>query len=162
VWVIDLSKATERLFTALKNNEKIAIFGDYDVDGATSTALLFRALTHHAQQLATAAATAASTASPTSGSGAAAEGSEILVYIPDRIIEGYGPTTAAFEKLREMGASLIVTLDCGTSSPDVVRAGKQMGLDIIVLDHHLSGWYTPPLHRQIVCMLLICWGCSTR
>lgn len=106
----DMDKAAERIADALMRGEKVAVFGDYDVDGATSTALLarfFRAL-----------------------------GQELRVYIPDRITEGYGPNTAALLKLKEEGASLVITVDCGVTSYEPLDAGTKAGLDIIVLDHH--------------------------
>ncbi len=92
------------------NNSTIAIFGDYDVDGATSSALLvryFRAL-----------------------------GINPIVYIPDRMKEGYGPNTNALLTLKEQGAKLIITVDCGTLSFEPLKAAKEAGLDVIVLDHH--------------------------
>ena len=92
------------------SNHSIAIFGDYDVDGATSSALLvryFRAL-----------------------------GMEPLVHIPDRMKEGYGPNAPALLSLKERGAKLIITVDCGTLAFEPLMAAKEAGLDVIVLDHH--------------------------
>lgn len=106
----DMDKAAERLADVVMQGQKIAVFGDYDVDGATSTALLrryFRAL-----------------------------GSDLVVYIPDRIKEGYGPNTQALLKLRQEGAEVVITVDCGATAYDPLAEGTAAGLDIIVLDHH--------------------------
>lgn len=108
--LMDMEKAATRIADAIQSGEKVAVFGDYDVDGATSSALLarfFRML-----------------------------GREIDVYIPDRVIEGYGPNAAALLKLREKGATLLITVDCGTTAFDALAAGTKAGLDIVVLDHH--------------------------
>jgi single-stranded-DNA-specific exonuclease len=90
--------------------EKVAIFGDYDVDGATSSALLKRFLDH--------------------------VGGTIQVIIPDRIKDGYGPNTKALLKLREEGTAVVVTVDCGTTSFEPLEAAMDAGLDVIVVDHH--------------------------
>jgi len=112
-----MDKAADRAVDALVKGERIAVFGDYDVDGATSSALLkrfFRAL-----------------------------GVELDVYIPDRVKEGYGPTAAAFEKLLSRGAELVLTVDCGATAYDPLKFANQEGLDVIVLDHHSSGPSNP-------------------
>jgi len=101
----------DRLLSAVQNNEQVALFGDYDVDGATSVALITRYLT--------------------------GVGLDPLVYIPDRIFEGYGPNNGAIDQLVDDGATLIVTLDCGTTSHGPVEHAKQKGVDIIVIDHHM-------------------------
>ena len=109
----DMDKAATRLANAVTNNEKIAIFGDYDVDGATSTALLrkfFRDL-----QV------------------------EPIVYIPNRLTEGYGPNPEAFKSLKDQGCSVIITVDCGSTSFEAVEAANEDNVDIVILDHHLSG-----------------------
>ncbi|MCK5576340.1 MAG: single-stranded-DNA-specific exonuclease RecJ [Sphingomonadales bacterium] len=106
----DMDKATTRLVDAIANDEKIAVFGDYDVDGATSSALLvrfFRML-----------------------------GVDLRVYIPDRLSEGYGPNTAAMKTLADEGVRVVITVDCGTLSYEPLKAAKDMGLDVIVTDHH--------------------------
>ncbi len=106
----DMDKAAARIADAIVNGEKVAVFGDYDVDGATSSALLnrfFKAL-----------------------------GADLQVYIPDRIAEGYGPNAPALLKLKEQGIDLVVTVDCGVTSFDAIDAGTKAGLDIVVLDHH--------------------------
>ncbi|MCF8496236.1 MAG: single-stranded-DNA-specific exonuclease RecJ [Alphaproteobacteria bacterium] len=98
------------LAQAIMDRAPMAIFGDFDVDGATSSALLYRFLKH--------------------------AGIEVLVYIPDRLTEGYGPNIQALEELKNNGARIVVLLDCGTSAFDTVAAGSAMGLEIVILDHH--------------------------
>lgn len=105
------------------NNSPIAIFGDYDVDGATSSALLvryFRAL-----------------------------GIEPLVHIPDRMKEGYGPNSAALLALKEKGARLVITVDCGTMAFEPLKAAKEAGLDVIVVDHHKSEPHFPECYALV-------------
>lgn len=106
----DMDKAAARLAQAVAEKEKVAIFGDYDVDGASSSALLKRFLGHFDVP------------------------SEI--YIPDRIFEGYGPNPDAMRELVSRGAGLIVTVDCGTNSAASIDAAKEAGADVVVLDHH--------------------------
>jgi len=106
----DMDKGAERLADAVAGNETIAIFGDYDVDGATSAALLTLLL----RRL----------------------GSEPIVYIPDRLMEGYGPSGAALVELKGRGATLAVTVDCGAQAFDALQEAKEAGLDVIVVDHH--------------------------
>lgn len=106
----DMDTAAARLAAAIEGGEQIAIFGDYDVDGATSSALLCRFLR--------------------------AVGAEPIVYIPDRIAEGYGPNAPALLKLKEQGASLVVTVDCGITAFEPLAAAADAGLDVIVVDHH--------------------------
>lgn len=106
----DMDKAIARLQRALETQEKIAVFGDYDVDGATSSALLKR----YFAQL----------------------GVPVTVYIPDRILEGYGPNTQALETLRQQGHTLVITVDCGTTAFEPFARAADIGLDVIVLDHH--------------------------
>ena len=107
-----MDNAAKRLSKAITNNEIIAIFGDYDVDGATSSALLRRFI--------------------------AAVGGRSETYIPDRILEGYGPNTPALLKLKEKGAKIVVTVDCGTSSHEPIEAALKEGLETIVVDHHVT------------------------
>ncbi|QDB99305.1 single-stranded-DNA-specific exonuclease RecJ [Mesorhizobium sp. 8] len=113
----DMEKAAARLAEAVMAREKVAIFGDYDVDGASSSALLKRFLGHF---------------------DVASE-----IYIPDRIFEGYGPNPDAMRELVSRGASLIVTVDCGTNSAASIDAAKQAGADVVVLDHHQVGGALP-------------------
>ena len=101
----------DRLAKAIADSESIALFGDYDVDGACSCALMARYLRHF--------------------------GIEPQVHIPDRIFEGYGPNIAAMDKLIDGGASLIVTLDCGTTSDKPIAHARGRGADVLVIDHHL-------------------------
>ncbi|MES0135594.1 single-stranded-DNA-specific exonuclease RecJ [Mesorhizobium sp. M0016] len=113
----DMGKAATRIAEAVMAKEKVAIFGDYDVDGAASSALLKRFLTHFSVP------------------------SEI--YIPDRIFEGYGPNPEAMRELVSRGATLIVTVDCGTNSAVSIDAAKAAGADVVVLDHHQVGGPLP-------------------
>ncbi|QOF71567.1 single-stranded-DNA-specific exonuclease RecJ [Aminobacter sp. SR38] len=113
----DMDKAASRLADAVLRREKVAIFGDYDVDGACSSALVKRFLTHF--------------------------GIESEIYIPDRIFEGYGPNPDAMRELIGRGASLIVTVDCGTNSAASIDAANEAGADVVVLDHHQVGGALP-------------------
>ncbi|MER8410853.1 single-stranded-DNA-specific exonuclease RecJ [Mesorhizobium sp. M0491] len=113
----DMDRAAARIAAAVMAREKVAIFGDYDVDGAASSALLKRFLAHFSVP------------------------SEI--YIPDRIFEGYGPNPEAMRELVSRGATLIVTVDCGTNSAVSVDAANEAGADVVVLDHHQVGGALP-------------------
>jgi single-stranded-DNA-specific exonuclease len=106
----DMDVATERFTKAIRNKEPIAIFGDYDVDGASSVALIRKFLFAHDH--------------------------EAQFYIPDRTLEGYGPSITAFEQLVADGAKLIITVDCGTMAFVPITRAKELGADVIVLDHH--------------------------
>jgi len=106
----DMDAAANRLADAIKKREAIALFGDYDVDGAASSALLSRFLKRH--------------------------GLEARIYIPDRLFEGYGPNVTAIEGLVKDGAQLIVTVDCGTTSPEPLARAAELSCDVIVIDHH--------------------------
>ena len=119
----DMEKAAERFASAIKAQEPIAVFGDYDVDGAASVALIERFLRAHGQ-------------SPTT-------------YIPDRLTEGYGPSPAALEGLAKDGARLILTVDCGTTSDTAIAAANAAGADIIVIDHHQADDALPPAFAVI-------------
>jgi len=116
--VLDMDKAAARIVAAMEEGEEIAIFGDYDVDGATSSALLYRFLS--------------------------AAGGKARIYIPDRMKEGYGPNTAAFLGLHKAGVSLVITVDCGTLSFEPIEAAVKVGLDVIVVDHHKAETRLPP------------------
>ena len=119
----DMDKAASRLANVVINNEKITVFGDYDVDGATSSALLkrfFRDL-----------------------------GIDVGVYIPNRMLEGYGPSAEAFKKLKDEGNSLVVTVDCGSMSFEPIKAANEYGLEVIVLDHHLGGEELPEAYAVV-------------
>jgi single-stranded-DNA-specific exonuclease len=106
----DMDKAAARVADAVVRRESVAILGDYDVDGACSSALLARYL--------------------------AAHGLRPRIYIPDRMTEGYGPNAKAIEALANDGATLIVTLDCGTTSTEALAAARPLGVDVVVVDHH--------------------------
>src|SRR5215210_5924687 len=106
----DMDKAAARLADAVDGKETIAIFGDYDVDGATSAALLTLLL----RRL----------------------GADPMVYIPDRLMEGYGPSGKALVELKQRGASLAVTVDCGAQAFEALEEAKAAGLEVIVVDHH--------------------------
>jgi single-stranded-DNA-specific exonuclease len=119
----DMPKAASRIADAIERGEKIAIFGDYDVDGATSAAVLAKFLAH--------------------------AGNEPLIHIPDRLFEGYGPNTEAVRALAEKGARLLVTVDCGTISIEPLAAAKALGLDVVVIDHHQADETLPPADALI-------------
>lgn len=114
----DMGAAAARLADAAIAGESVAILGDYDVDGASSAALLARYLR--------------------------AVGLSPTIYIPDRLFEGYGPNVEAVRQLAAGGARLLVTVDCGTTSPDALAEAKALGLDVIVIDHHQPGAGLPP------------------
>ena len=106
----DMDSAAERLAQAVLSGETITIYGDYDVDGATSAALLIRLLR--------------------------ALGVHAHYYIPDRLLEGYGPSGAALVELAKQGSSLIVTVDCGAMAFEALEMARDAGIDVIVVDHH--------------------------
>ena len=113
----DMDAAVERLVRAVKAGEKIVVFGDYDVDGATSSALLQRFFR--------------------------SAGANIGVYIPDRRKEGYGPNAPALLKLKEQGAAVVVTVDCGVTAYEPLAEARKVGLDVIVIDHHQAEMALP-------------------
>ena len=108
----DMNKAIDRTYESIIKNELIAIFGDYDVDGASSTAILSRYFLSIKQKIHT--------------------------YIPDRQKEGYGPNIEGFEHLIKLGSKIIFTVDCGTLSFDPIKFSQSQNIDVIVLDHHQS------------------------
>jgi single-stranded-DNA-specific exonuclease len=110
--------AAARIADAIQRGETIAIFGDYDVDGATSAALLARFLRH--------------------------AGIEPLIHIPDRLFEGYGPNVEAVRALAARGATLLVTVDCGTTSIEPLADAAARGVDVVVIDHHQADEALPP------------------
>ena len=114
----DMDAAAARLARAVANGEQIAVFGDYDVDGATSAALLLRFFS--------------------------SVGARARAYIPDRRREGYGPNTPALAKLRSEGASVLVTVDCGTLAYEPLAEAERLGLDVVVIDHHEAEPKLPP------------------
>ncbi len=113
----DMTAAAERMADAITRGETIGIFGDYDVDGASSVALIERFLKAHGQ--------------------------DCLTYIPDRLTEGYGPSPEALRGLVEEGARLILTVDCGTAGETAIAAANDAGAEVIVLDHHQAGETLP-------------------
>jgi single-stranded-DNA-specific exonuclease len=119
----DMDRAAARLADAVEGHEQVAIFGDYDVDGATSTALIVRVLT---------------------GLGLAPR-----AYIPDRLTEGYGPTEAALTRLAGEGATLILTVDCGAQSFAALEAARDAQIEIVVVDHHKCTTMLPPAHALV-------------
>lgn len=119
----DMDSAAERLAAAVMRGERVAIFGDYDVDGATSSALLVLLL----RQL----------------------GVEALVHIPDRQAEGYGPNLPALLALKARGASLIVTVDCGAQAFEPLAGAREAGLDVVVVDHHQCAAALPLCHALV-------------
>jgi single-stranded-DNA-specific exonuclease len=115
--LIDMDKAVNRIVAAILSNQRICIFGDYDVDGATSSALLKKFLSSLE--------------------------SDVEVYIPDRMKEGYGPSPEAMVKLHKNGIKLVVTVDCGAMSYNAIDAANTLGMDVIVIDHHICADILP-------------------
>ena len=115
---LDMDRAAALLVDGLMRGRPMAVFADYDVDGASSAALLvrwFRAM-----------------------------GADLPIYVPDRLTEGYGPSPAAFRHLKEQGAELVITVDCGAAAQEAIAAAAAMGLDVVVIDHHLMRGDVPP------------------
>jgi single-stranded-DNA-specific exonuclease len=107
----DMDKAAAILVDALERRRPMVVFADYDVDGASSAAQLvrwFRVLGH-----------------------------ELSIYVPDRVAEGYGPSPAAFQRLKADGAELVITVDCGAAAHDALACAAEIGLEVVVIDHHL-------------------------
>jgi len=108
--LLDVENAVKRIEQALENDERITVYGDYDVDGITSVVVLYKYLV--------------------------SRGGKVDYYIPDRAEEGYGLNNTALESIREKGTSLVITVDMGTTAVEEIRRAKDIGLDIIVTDHH--------------------------
>ena len=121
----DMEKAVSRITKALKNNENITIFGDYDADGITSTTILKRFF-HDINK-------------------------ECNVYIPNRLNEGYGLNKNAIKKLSEDGTNLIITVDCGITAIEETKYAKELGIDIVITDHHESGEEIPDAEAVVDC-----------
>ena len=120
---MDMDRAAEILVDAVVSNRPSVVFADYDVDGASSAAQLvrwFRAM-----------------------------GRDLPIYVPDRMTEGYGPSPAAFRRLREEGAELVITVDCGAAAYDAIAAACEIGLEVVVIDHHLMR-ENPPAAAAVV------------
>jgi single-stranded-DNA-specific exonuclease len=115
----DMDAAVARMAAAVTHDEPVAVFGDYDVDGSCSAALLHGFLK--------------------------SVGTAPRIYIPDRLTEGYGPSAAALLRLKEEGIRLVVTVDCGAGAFDAISAARNAGLDVIVLDHHATERDPPAL-----------------
>ncbi|HMG79894.1 MAG TPA: single-stranded-DNA-specific exonuclease RecJ [Xanthobacteraceae bacterium] len=113
-----MPEAAARIADAMTRGESIAIFGDYDVDGATSAAVLARFLRFG--------------------------GVEPIIHIPDRLFEGYGPNVEAVRALAARGATLLVTVDCGTTSIEPLSEAKALGMDVVIIDHHQADEALPP------------------
>lgn len=114
----DMQPLAEYIAAAILDDKSFAIFGDFDVDGATSSALLHRFFK--------------------------VCGVEVPITIPDRLTEGYGPNVSALKAMKEGGANIVFLLDCGTTAFDTVAAGRDLGLDIVILDHHEAEEDLPP------------------
>ena len=114
----DMNKAASAIWDAVEAERVLAVFADYDVDGATSAAQLIR----YFRQM----------------------GQSMLLYVPDRVEEGYGPSADAFSKLKDQGAQLVITVDCGAAAHEPLKAAAEMGLDVVVVDHHLMSAELPP------------------
>lgn len=115
----DMDLAVERLALALKEQQKVTIYGDYDIDGLTATALLLDALESFGYK-------------------------NVKAYIPNRFIEGYGLTSDAVDRIAKDGADLIITVDCGSLSHNEIIHAKELGVDVIVTDHHNVAKVQPP------------------
>lgn len=107
----DISQAVSRVYKAVLAREKIAVYGDFDVDGVTAIVILVEGLSRL--------------------------GAEVIPYIPDRINEGHGLKISALEKLHAQGANLVITVDCGVTDLKEVRQAQDMGMDMIITDHHM-------------------------
>ena len=121
--VTEMEAAAKRIADAAVKGETVAIFGDYDVDGATSAALLAWHLRHC--------------------------GLDPLIHIPDRIFEGYGPNVEAVRGLAAKGATLLVTVDCGTTSIEPLAEAKRLGMSVVVIDHHQAGTDLPEVDALV-------------
>ena len=121
--VTQMEAAAKRIADAAIRREKVAIFGDYDVDGATSAALLAWHLRHC--------------------------GLDPLIHIPDRLFEGYGPNTEAVRMLAEKGATLLVAVDCGTTSLEPLAEARRLGMSVVVIDHHQCGDQLPEVDALV-------------
>ncbi len=111
--IVDMEKAVERIEKAINNFEKICVFGDYDADGVTATALMYSYLS--------------------------SRGADVMYYIPDRVSEGYGMNCGAVDKLKEQSVKLIVTVDNGISAIDEIDYANSLGIETVVTDHHQVG-----------------------
>ena len=106
----DMEKIVDRIDVALKRHEKVCIYGDYDVDGITSITIMYKFLTKL--------------------------GIDIMYYLPDRLVEGYGINNNALDEIKSQGVSLIITVDCGITAIEEIEYAKKIGLDVCITDHH--------------------------
>ncbi len=120
---MDMERGAARLAAAIVSDEKIGVISDYDVDGVSSAALMLRFLR--------------------------AVGADAIVYLPDRLTEGYGPSEKAVRALREQGASLLLTLDCGVLSHDPLAHAADLGMEALIVDHHQAGAELPEAYAVI-------------
>src|SRR6056300_487231 len=118
----DMDRAVQRIETALSSHEKIMVFGDYDVDGTTSVALVASYL----KDLTT-----------------------VVTYIPDRYKEGYGISLQGIDQAHQLGVTLIIALDCGIKARKETSYAKELGIDFIICDHHLPGEELPSAHAVL-------------
>jgi single-stranded-DNA-specific exonuclease len=107
----DISQAVSRIYKAVLSREKVAVYGDFDVDGVTATVILVEGLSRL--------------------------GAEVIPYIPDRVNEGHGLKISALEKLQAQGVDLVITVDCGVTDFAEVKQAQEMGIDVIITDHHM-------------------------
>ena len=121
--LLDMDKSSDFLSKAVIDKSKITIFGDYDVDGATSSALLKRFFKM--------------------------VGIKVDIYIPDRMTEGYGPNINALKKIKDSGSDIVITVDCGTVSFEPIKQAKDYGIDVIVIDHHLGSGTLPEAYAVV-------------
>jgi single-stranded-DNA-specific exonuclease len=119
----DMEKAVDRIIRAIRDQEKICVHGDYDVDGITSSALLLRFLKAHA--------------------------ASVDYYIPHRLSEGYGLSESGIRQIHQTGATLILTVDCGITAPAEVALAEELGMDVILTDHHLPQEVLPAAYAVI-------------
>lgn len=115
----DMDVAVDRVHHALQSGEKILVYGDYDVDGVTGASLLYMVLSRLV-------------------------GPKVSYYIPDRISEGYGLSKASIKEHADQGVGLIITIDCGVTAVEEIRYARELGVDVVVCDHHRAGEELPP------------------
>ncbi len=114
----DMDAAIDVILTALVSGRKVAVLADYDVDGGTSAAILTKYFK--------------------------AWDRELILYVPDRLTEGYGPSPESFKSLQEQGAELVITVDCGAAAVEALETAQEIGVEVVVLDHHLMQSVPPP------------------
>ena len=107
----DIEKAMARIIQAINQKERVLVYGDYDVDGVTASTLMYDCLRLAGIE-------------------------KVFVMLPDRFVDGYGMSRRSIERAKELGASLIVTVDCGSNNAEVIDELKAQGIDVVVTDHH--------------------------